>query len=265
MLYFFPHTTVDDLLDQTDATRVRIKRDFLQRYGLDYVWRDVTRLEHISYQLMPNGIGSECAAMGVLVVAFPQGQVAMRHPRQDWHQIDDGKYWVATDPQHPDTPERLQRKTTTDGYYFNAYDEIKPLIVPVVRSPRQSKITMRQSVYTDQNGQVHYKPKQCDQWLWNGVGRAWNLINNISNDDSPEPLTIENGGLQLAVDLLGVNYRYGRAEQQVLGWLDNQNWIDVLYLACDLPLIREMQQLEMDKKKALANALLNSGRGPEGN
>lgn len=264
MLYFFPHTTVDQLLDTTDEKRVRVRREFLERFGLEWTWRDVTLQEHLSYQTLREGIGEQCRALGMLVVPYPQGQVAALAKRQEWHCIDDGRYWVGTDPQHPDTPERLQRKGLTNGYFFAAYEELPRLVVPIVRSPQPSQVTMRQDVYLDRNAKLHYKPKAAEQWLWEGVGRAWDLLHGDSGDGSPEPLTIENGGLQLAVDLLGVNYRYGRAEQQVLGWLDNQNWIEVLYLACDLPLIREYRQREEDKKKAeLAAALSSSKPGDE--
>jgi hypothetical protein len=249
--YFFANATETDFAD--DAGRVR--PEFLATYALAWAWRDITHKDQVSCFQHAHGPGDQ---PGLFVWIHPGKDLRYRPGRQHWHECQAAPppltrenttlprtVWLGIDEGQSVKPDDLAREQLTAGYKVELYEELGPLIVPVIRSPRRDRVNIPQRMHFDAAGNVVLTVREQWQWLWEGVGRAWDVLTGNGEAFGYAE------GLQLALDVLGVNYRYSRYEQELLAWLDTSNWLDVLYTATDVALVRELLTAEGDKKKAV--------------
>jgi hypothetical protein len=245
--YFFANATLAGF-----CTGETIRPEFLAAYGLHWAWRDVTEKGQCAVYETERGPGNQ---PGLFVWLHPGKELLYRPGKQDWQECEcsppphaDGRsrgVWLAIDAGQSVMPDDLRRAKPTDGYNFVPYEELGPLVVPIIRSPRRDRIQIPQRMHHAANGQIVLTVREQWLWLWESVGRAWDVLTGQG-----EPFGMAEG-LQLALDVLGVNYRYSRYEQERLGWLDTNNWLEPLYLATDVGILRELQAAdELQKKTA---------------
>lgn len=249
--YFFANASLTDFADAEG----RVRPEFLATYALAWAWRDITHKAQVSCYEHARGPGDQ---PGLFVWVHPGKELRYLPGKQHWHEcqaappplLRDGTtlartVWLGIDFDQSVKPGDLVREPTTAGWKLELYEELGPVIVPVIRSPRRDRINIPQRMHFDAAGNVVLTVREQWQWLWEGVGKAWDVLTGNGEAFGYSE------GLQLALDVLGVNYRYSRYEQEVLGWLDTSNWLDVLYTATDVALVRELLADPQDKKKAV--------------
>lgn len=243
LMYYFPGAKQHDLFPPGAG----VSHEFLRTRGVGDSLRELRHAGQTSFQQLTTGPDN---GSGLLVLPFNGSAVAVYRSGWEWTECIPGKLWIGHDPSKPVTPQSLARKKQLAGYRFEAYEEIDTLVIPVVRSPREDRVTIPLHVYFDQAGRMVRTVRAGERALWEALAPAWDLLTAAGGDR--EPLTAEQG-IPLACDIIGLNYRYGLCEQRVLGWLTTANWTDVLYLALDLPLIVELnEEAEASKKKLTA-------------
>jgi hypothetical protein len=248
--YFFANASLADF-----CTGDQIRPEFLAAYELAWAWRDITHKGQVSCYEHNRGPGDQ---PGLFVWIHPGKELRYLPGKQHWHECQaappplvrdgtalDRRVWLGIDEGQEVQPADLKREQLTGGWKVSLYEELEPVIVPVIRSPRRDRINIPQRMHFDAAGQVVLTVREQWHWLWDGVGRAWDVLTGNGEAFGYAE------GLQLALDVLAVNYRYSRYEQEVLGWLDTSNWLDVLYTATDVGLVRELLAAETDKKKAV--------------
>jgi len=247
-LYFLPNCTRAQLVTGTGLTR-----SLLAARGLADVFADVSAPSVDCAVCELGGRGPGDLAGTILCYQTPDGEIPGRvgfyRAEQTWTPVGDGSLlWIGTNPAAPPTAADMRRPRQFTGYKLTLADTHEWL-VPVIR-----RIDGSTELGTD--------------LIWDAAGR---LIEPIKDryraywEHSAEVLawfTAEDGfngaafnkarALELAVEAVGLNYRYGRAEQNALRAIDGLNYLSVLMATIDWP-----------KAAAIAEAEKKSDEPPE--
>lgn len=156
------------------------------------------------------------------------GRIGYYPDEQEWHQCSDG-LWIGLSTTSPVTPADLQRPLFHQGYAWTLADG-NEWTVPVVRRPDGSTGLPCDMVW-DSDGNVQTPIKRAYQRYWD---ESEIVSDYVFGTDKDGELTLQRA-LTLAVQALGLNYRYGRHEQNVLRLVDTVNWNTVLALSVDFP------------------------------
>ncbi len=229
------------------APNGKLCRSLIDSRGLPF--EDLTDAGQLSICEIPgSGPGGKS---GVIVCALPvSGIVPKRigyHPReQDWHQIDDG-LWIGLDKIEPPTPEELQRRRMHRGHVLTLGDG-QAWEIPVVRRPLDGSTDLPCG-YQLSGGRWLESIKPQFKPLWEEAGEVHRDCRELGFDRL----------LGYALNVLAINYRVGSNEQNLLGLIDSTNWVEILVLSFDQPLIDEVQK----KRPDTASEPLSSSPGTQ--
>lgn len=244
-IYFFPKLT-----RQAFAAGDKPNPRILLERGLLDVLGDVPSLEHdtVCTEIVGSGPGG---ASGVLLsVKPPRGRdIGPRNHGyfaqfQDWHHVVDAgdlQLWIGLDKEHPVTPADIQRPKPCDGRALDLADGAVWTIATVRRPNDTSELP--QDLGWDDRGNYRETVKPQYRALWDDTAEVieWFLDKQLLIENMPR-------ALDLCVRGLGVNYRYGRHEQNVLKLIDSVNYATLMAWMVDLPL--RAAWFEAEKKRA---------------
>jgi len=251
-LYFFPKTTLAEF-----APDGRIRRECLRKLGLEETFADVRGAEDCSLQQMdaagPHGHS------GVFLLANPtDGRPPTRfgyYPDfQSWHQRDG--FVVGLDREQPPAPEDLVRKKVIRGYALELSAGM--FEIPVLRDPDGGTLLPRDLRYGDDGG-VEQPVKESYRGLWDQFGE---VVDWFFDPAGKATLSINAHTLDLCVKALAVNYRVGRVEQDLLGLVDSETWVPILFASIDLVTYRDAFERVCEAKKNRASTGPTDGEAP---
>lgn len=190
---------------------------------------------------------------------FQQWQLAQRGP--------DAELWIGLDREHPPQPEDLLRSNAEleggeprglhRGHRLPLADG-RLWDVPVIRrppaiaalSPGASLTRLPMDIGWDADGRFCETIKPAYRALWEDTGALADIIFEADGRiRSKLEITVEKG-LNWALRILGLNYRYGRHEQNLLRAVDKVNVWQVLGAAVDAPLVYELTAKKNDGDQA---------------
>lgn len=253
LLYFLPDVYTQQLV-RGDALSVALLRE----RGLDEVLADRLTTDLTSvYDLRGRGPGGRCGSM---IVPLPNSgsappRMTFEPDCQAWEPWDEDKLWIGRDLSAAPTPADLARRQCMVGYDVALADGQR-WHVPVVR--RWGDTTqLPRTLKFDAGGAMRAAIRPEYRELFEAMEPAIELLCGAGGEQTIdiEPF------VRLAIRVLGVNYRYGLAEQNVLGLVDTTNWQAVLEAAVDLPLVEEALR-RAEKKTASAAASERSSTPP---
>jgi hypothetical protein len=233
-LYFFPRLTLAELFRGDE-----LNRRPLIAAGVEEVLRDVrSRGDVCPMEIVRGGPGGHS---GVMLYAIPNskelpGQLGYYPDSQEWQEASD-RLWIGTDREHPPTPPDLERKRLRRGYFLphpSAGSGQAALHIAVLRSPAEIH-SLPEDFSLSASGKLVRSIKRDYLQLWEDSAEIWDLV--IERREGSE---IDIGrGVKFCCRVLGVNYRFGPLEQNLLHWIDSENWMEILCLCVDLPALKE--------------------------
>lgn len=257
-LYFFPTVTLPELLD-----RQRLNPSILDRYGLQDVLGDVNVAHTSRFDLRAKGPGDKS---GALVTTNTDGQPPVRAGYfpdfQDWHKVrNDPELWIGIDKEHPPTPGDLVRPSTIAGHRVTLADG-HDYEVPIVRSLDPSGTTnLPRDMYYDAAGQFVVTLRRDYQALWDEAATVSDFFFSEEEDNRKKGFSEI---LRLCVLFLGVNYRYGQAEQAVLRLVNTSHstWEQIFRAVADMPFVERVLEEQKKTESPLVPDTPSSEPGP---
>lgn len=232
-LYFLPSLTWTR--DQTEATTRLILKD----RGLSEIFRDVKR-DEIGFQELA-GRGPDDKSGSIIWYSDnrePPRRCGYYAAEQAWH--DCGAFYIGIDTASPPTPADLRRKREHAGYALELADG-NQWMIPVVRRPNDTT-ELPTDLFVDAAGNLCEPIKPAYQKYWD----AGKEVCEWFFGETPADQVPTRKALQLAIDAVGLNYRYGEAEHRVLRFVDKENFMDILTTTIDMQAVR--QWIEAQKK-----------------
>lgn len=253
-LYFFPRK---QLADVVDAQADRFRPSILRECGLEETFADVAsvRGQTSTNELTGHGPGG---ASGVITTLLPaSGRCPLRigfHPDfQSWQPAVSEMLWIGTDKEHPPKPEDLLRSGAVlidEGQILPPHAGLSLELgdghrwtVPIVRRPAiaaeagHAVTSLPMDLGWDESGRFAETIKPKYLALWNDAAEICDFY--FAAAEQPRKrleLPVEKA-LTWALRILGLNYRYGRHEQNLLRAVDKTNIFTLLGLAVDAPLV----------------------------
>lgn len=229
-LYFLPNLTWT--AEQTPATTLLILKD----RGLAETFRDVPNV-NIGFQALA-GRGPDDKSGSIIWYSDnrePPRRCGYYQAEQEWH--DCGSFYIGIDTASPPTPNDLRRRREHAGYPLELADG-NQWMIPVVRRPNDST-NLPTDLYTDAAGNLcePIKPAYLKYWEAGKEVCEW-----VYGDTPPDTRK----ALALAIEALGLNYRYTEAEHRILRFIDKENFVELLQHTVDLPGVRRW--VESQKK-----------------
>lgn len=231
-IYFLPR------VQWQRGQNLSVTRSIIREAGLADVFADVSEDNVGFVQVSGRGPGD----LSGTIIAYCDRQPPRRigyYADQKWEKIGDGStLWVGTEPNEPATPEQLQKRRVHPGYSLELGDG-NTYTIPVVRRPDGSTNLPTDMVF-DAAGKLQepIKPAYTRYWESSAEVCQWFFGGEPAAPDKAK-------ALQLAIEVLGLNYRYGLAEHQALRLIDATNFLAILALSVDLPRV----QLEQEAQK----------------
>lgn len=224
-IYFLPDVAPDDLLLGGE-----IDRQLLKDHDLDIVFRDVVKPERDFQTYRIHGAGPEGLSGTILAYTSWDGR-RVRQPdaRADWlwRRMTDG-LWVGTDPNRPIAEEDIRRKRMIGGIPLQD-DSGTAWMIPKCRELDGSTSLPASLIFSDRETVgLPVKPEFLK--FYNASSEAlqfWfdpNFRDNASNADVAN----------LAVFLVGLNYRFDWMEQNLLSLIDSENVLAILAYSCSI-------------------------------
>ena len=261
-IYFFPRTEHDQVVKGS-----KLDHGFLAAHGCAPAFDGIrdAKLETSAFALTGNGPGG---ASGLMIQSMRPGRAPVRigfHPKfQTWHEKPAGAdCWVGIDNEYPPTPGDLAKVDRPDGYEVELADGYV-WRVPIVRSPFKREELGRSQMPRDfvfnGDGHVHAVRTSSSDRLWELSGVAWDHTVDRENHPSIDLDTL----LELCIEALAVNYRFGRIEQQVMRTINSTNWEAITNAVLDVRLVDEMLALQKKRQESLEAGLQSHSPGAEG-
>jgi len=227
-LYYLPGLHAADIR-RADG---QLRREQFARLGLTHVTCDVrdVRAEMSLNDL--TGIGPDGKTSGLIFAVLRKDKdiLGARGTRyapqfQTWH--DCGPFWIGLDNEQPPGADDLARPLEHAGYRVTLGDGAEYCIAIARRPDGTSELP--RSLGWDAEGNYTERVKADYRQLWDDAGRAIEWFHDGFKNANENAAEI----LDVAVRAVGINYRYGRAEQNVLGLIDSNNWATVLFCLID--------------------------------
>jgi len=264
-IYFFPKTTLGQI-----APEGRILRSALRERGLERSLADVEEIQRDASCFGLTGAGPG-GFSGVLLSAIPPGvdppRIHFKPEFQEWAEVIPEKLWIGTDTEHPIEPADLARKRQHAGYQIELAGQT--WTVPVIRNP-EGGTGLPQDWNAGGNGDVTETIQAQYQRAWDEFASVVDVF--FSEDDSAPAgvFQMDRGeAMNRCLDVLLINYRFDRREQNLLHLIGSETWQTILSAAVDLFTFWDMfQATQASKKKrdlALLAALQATSPGPEEN
>lgn len=199
-----------------------LNHDYLRDYGLDETFRDVIGQMKDCTICPVHGNGPEGLSGMVIGYHTAAGRPAKRcryDDSREWVKVSD-RVWIGINRDDPPTEEDLRRRRMVGGTPL----EIQGghWTIPMIRSRFGDSQLPRNILFTDDGVGLPVKPEfikyfvsanDIIQWFYDPVARE-----QMNDRDMAE----------LAIFHFGLNYRYGKLEQNVLGLIDTENVMTVL-------------------------------------
>jgi hypothetical protein len=234
-LYFLPGVSM------TRDTTIAAKRQILQTAGLADIFADVKQ-EGIGFaEVLGKGPGDKS---GVIVYYVDNREVPPRcgyfAGQQTWHPIDDGSVlWIGLHNDYPPRPADMKRAKVHNGYEMELADG-NEWQIPIIRRPSDMATALPQTQYIE-GGKLVKKLKAAYQKFWDNSEVVADFFL------AKKPLS-ELRAHELAVEAIGLNYRFGPNEQKILGLVDSENYGGVLCYTIDLPHVQAQSDIDSQKK-----------------
>lgn len=243
-LYFLPD------LRQAAAESVPLRKQVLKERGLADIFADVPFDQQPLWELKGRGPGDQPGC--ILYYQTPSGAIPraaeFRPKEQTWHPVGDGSLlWIGLDSAEPPKPEEMARRKQYPGYWIELGDGCE-WRVPVIRRP-DGTTELPRDMKWDATGKLVEPIKAAYEAYWDATAETakWFYSRNGEVIDRDRALS-------LAVQAMGLNYRYGRNEHNVLRLVDSENYLLILAATVDRPAHEENE----DQKKS---ETLNSPHG----
>lgn len=263
-LYFLPRVGRAQLIPAG-----KVNRSLLSERGLADVWSDVISGDDIATnEISGSGPGEQ---PGILAVALPNDRslptvVSYKPDSQKWQPAGDGSLlWIGIDDAQPPSSADIARRRQHQGYPVELADG-NEWTVPIIRRP--PGIVERFGVHStelpcemirDKNGVLQFPLKPEFQSLWESTLEVCNHFFD-SEGVIVDPINIDREwGMDRDITFLGVNYRFGQAEQIVLGLIDTENYYVPLGMAIDTPLVITLIREWNESKKKTNGRLAADG------
>lgn len=245
-LYFLPH------LREKQLESIPQTRAVLKERGLTDVFADVARDEMTVCELSGRGPGDLSGV--ILAYKRPDEQIPRRlgfYPKeQAWTPVGDGsQVWLGIDTDEPPTEADLRRKRQYSGYRIELGDGGQ-WHIPIIRRPDGSTELPRQMKW-DPTGRLIEPIKPAYESYWQETEQ----VVKWAQQRSEVPTT---DALELCVRALSINYRFGKAEQNLLGIVDSENWLTLLLCTVDWPKVRAIADALDDPEQKKTTADLNT-------
>ena len=200
--------------------------------------------------------GGPDGGSGVIICyQTPKGSIPDRDgyvpSQQTWH--DCGEFWIGLDNNSPVVPEDLVRESQNDGYAIALGG--REYVVPVVRREDDTTLLPRDI----QLNPAREVLKAQFQKNWDDSAE---VIEWAQNNSWPKELDGVAHAVELAVSVLGINYRYGVHEHNAIGLIDSTNWLKVLVCSSDFPKLKEIDESQK-KTESPTLGLVNGSPTPE--
>lgn len=247
-LYFFPNVAKAKLVQGG-----KFSTEVLGPRNLTRTFSDVSVGECFVEDLQGTGPGGSA---GVIMRAFAtNGERPTRtgyYPKnelQEWTHFSeaDGDFWVGLDSVLRPTPVDLQRKTQVAGYpvTLGKHD----WTIPVIRDPEGGTGLPRKWIM-EASGDVAEEVEDAYRELWESfVG----VVDIFFNPEDPAPAGVfqidRREAMAHCLDALTINYRIGRAEQNLLGIVTADNWPSILGATVDIGAFYAVYNDAQDAKK----------------
>lgn len=196
-------------------------RQALKDYGLDETFRDLK--------------GNEDCVIGYVHGGGPEDQSGTllgyhtwdrRQPRRvkydesrEWHKASD-RVWIGINPNEPPQEEDLRRKRMVRGRTLEMQGG--HYLVPKIRTVDGSSLLPANILFTDDVLSLPVKAEYVRYWE-----AAGDIIQWFFNADFREKAT-DRELAEVCVFLFGLNYRYGKLEQNLLQLIDTENLYTVM-------------------------------------
>ena len=269
-MYFLPGMQREQLCPSGG----KLVQSFIRDRGLAEVFRDVTSGDQVALSNLPAGPGGK---PGCLVVALPADSsrrfcCAYAEDDQRWEQASDG-LWIGIEKKEPPRPEDLQRQKVHAGYEIDLADG-GSWLVPVIRRPQGvaeragiRATELPRNLRWDAEGVLQETLKPSYRVYWDAAGEvAEHFFDGDGINSAPVDMT-EDWAMRQALLFLSLNYRVWMPEQNMLGFLDSENFATVLGIAIDMPqallLIREWNaEKKTDESRSVQGGMsLGNGDG----
>jgi hypothetical protein len=219
-----------------DAAR-RLTPEFLDRFSLSLILTDLgpvaedTFLSPISTATGPGG------RTGVLLCALPTNgdkpeRLGYYAPLQDWHEVEQNgqTFWVGVDKEQPIRPVDLVRKTVISGGYVCDLPGGK-WSIPVIRD-YEGGTGLPKDWRCESNGQVTEIVQAKYRELWDDFAGVVDVQFGEGEESAAIALSNEDKMLR-CLQVLGVNYRFGRIEQNLMGVISSTTADVILFCSVD--------------------------------
>jgi hypothetical protein len=227
-LYYLPGCTQETLLDPSR----RLRRNVLEARGILDIFADVYEWGADCGGVDLTGKGPDGKTGLILYYQTADGRspkLGGYHPQlQQWRPIGDGSLaWIGIDSSDPPTAKDYRRKRLYAG--FEVESPIGTIVVPIVRRPDHST-ELPTDLEWDQAGNVVTPIKATYAKHYDDMREVLGWF--FPTDDSPK-CTMPRA-LELAVQAVGLNYRIGRAEQNISHVVDSSNVMPIIGATIDL-------------------------------
>jgi hypothetical protein len=234
-LYFLPH------LQWNREQNHAMTRQILKMRGLAEVFSDVSHDQILSAPLAGRGPGELSGS----VIAYqtvkgePPRRIGYYPGEQKWTPIGDGSLcWIGIDTDSPPTPDDLRRRKEHGSYRLELGDG-NTYAIPVVRRPHGGT-ELPTDMYLDATGALCEPIKPAYEVYWESAAEVCEWYFGDFDSSGRKVREFHSArALQLAVDVLSLNYRYSMQEQNVLRLIDKENFQTVLMCSIDWPAVRD--------------------------
>jgi len=228
-LYFLPRVAL-----KHDATPAA-KRQAVQNAGLGEIFVDV-KPEDIGFAAID---GKGPGDLSGTIVFYtddrePPPRAGYFHLQQTWHHVNDD-LWIGIHNDHPPTPADMRRAKVFRGYEMELGDG-NEWMIPIIRRPTDLGTTLPQSQYIEGGKLV--------KTLKAAYKRYWDHSEEVADGFLAGKEFTNIRAHELAVEALGLNYRFGHNEQKILGLVDSENYIALLSYTIDLPHVNAVSEAQ---------------------
>jgi hypothetical protein len=167
--------------------------------------------------------------------------------KQTWTEAEgvDGGLWLGLTNDSPPTPEDMRRKKQIGGYSFPLGDG-QTWTVPVLRRPDDST-ELPTGMVIQPDGSIDEPVKAAYRQLWEDAGK---IVGYFYTDTNPDRQLDRPTAMSLAMRALGLNYRFGTHEQNLLQLLDSESFLAVVGMMVDTPKCLTIEEAEQKKTES---------------
>lgn len=263
-IYFLPKTTLADV-----AKDGELLLPSLAAWGLDTIFADCRTVPGDAILAAISTAAGPSGESGCLLMAKGEGDL---HPRagmyvsefQEWQDFSVlvGKpLWVGVDKESPITSEDLAKSTRFRGYPLELPSGIWQ--IPVIRNP-EGGTGLPTDWELQADGEVETTVQAAYCQLWKEFA---GVVDLYFSPDDPSPagtfVLDRKEAMRRCLQVLGINYRFGRVEQNLLRVIGSETWHQILGYAVDLPGFWDVYEQTQAQKKIRDEANNDQESRPE--